>query len=132
MDSGYYPYYFYLLESLATVRSAVLLLELDNWEFLMHACFVNLFDAVKQSHPSILKQYIKEIFEQLLDECELVREIIVVEILERFDNTKDGIKFPAAKEIASAVLVAAASKLEPFVCQVLFYLIFAFIYILCH
>lgn len=71
-DGIYYNYHYFLLESLSTVKSVVLIFDLPHADLLQKEIIQTALDMM---HPSLLKNvrlYLLELVQTLLDECDQV------------------------------------------------------------
>lgn len=91
-DGIYYNYHYFLLESLSTVKSVVLIFDLPQADLLQREIIQMALDMM---HPSLLKNvrlYLLELVQTLLDECdhvpvEIVSDLFVPQIS---SNTTSG------------------------------------------
>lgn len=111
-DSSYFQFHFYLLESLASVRSILLILETTDeaWCNLMLRCFQTLLNSLSPKHSVSVKQLVRESLLMLVDECDFVPPLVVALLMERVFE-KGG--------IVGELLAKCATKIEPFICRYL-------------
>lgn len=79
-DGIYYNYHYFLLESLSTVKSVVLIFDLPQADLLQREIIQMALDMM---HPSLLKNvrlYLLELVQTLLDECDQVPVEIVSDL----------------------------------------------------
>ena len=80
-DGIYYNYHYFLLESLSTVKSIVLIFDLPQADILQREIFQMALDMM---HPSLLKNvrlYLLELVQTLLEECDQVSVELVSDLL---------------------------------------------------
>lgn len=80
-DGIYYNYHYFLLESLSTVKSVVLIFDLPQADILQREIIQMALDMM---HPTLLKNvrlYLLELVQTLLDECDQVPVELVSELL---------------------------------------------------
>ncbi|KAI9100571.1 armadillo-type protein [Phlyctochytrium arcticum] len=112
-DSPYFSYYNFLLDSLSTVRSIILLNDLDAEE-LIKDYFRNFFDIVKPEFPKDVYNYIVDILQQLVEEIPQLPQELVDIILTAFQKKKEN---PAAFKLAADLCNSCPTKLQRYVCQ---------------
>ena len=79
-DGIYYNYHYFLLESLSTVKSVVLIFDLPQADILQREIIQMALDMM---HPSLLKNvrlYLLELVQTLLDECDQVPVELVTDL----------------------------------------------------
>jgi hypothetical protein len=80
-SSPFYNYHYFLLESLSTVKSIVLIFDLPQGESLQRDIIQMALDMM---HPSLLKNvklYLLELVQTLLEECDQISVDLVVDLL---------------------------------------------------
>ncbi|OIR58912.1 MAG: cohesin-associated protein Pds5 [Amphiamblys sp. WSBS2006] len=97
-EGTYYPMHFYLVESLATVKSAVLLHELEQRDELLGLFLDALFGAIRKSHHRHVRLCILEIAQTLLDEAVQVAPDTIALLLGRLAE-KDSMSAALAGDI---------------------------------
>lgn len=115
-NSPHFTEYFYLLESLSTVKSAVLIVDLPNADEVMADLFRDFFDNISSELSKNAQFYMVDILQQLIDECAAVPsdvlEIILVQFLNkrRLDNS-------AAYQAAVTLCRNTADRLQKYFAQ---------------
>ena len=123
VDGTYYQQYHYLLESLATVESVVLLADIpDKGEALATELFRTLFEGVNRTARRGTESHIVSIMTQLIDELPHLPSEVTDLILAQFLHSRASKKAnfnvdPAAYDIAKAVCNNCADRLQRNVCQ---------------
>lgn len=123
VEGTYFQQYHYLLESLATVESVVLLGDIDKGDQMIVEIFRIFFDIANDgsSRPKI-EEYMISIMTQLIDEIQQLRIEVLETLLAQLIKPRSGRKHAftktnAAYEIAKAVFVNCADRLQRNVCQ---------------
>ncbi|KAI9343084.1 armadillo-type protein [Zopfochytrium polystomum] len=115
LESPYFPNYFYLLESLSTVKSVVLVLDL-NAEELVVQFFKDIFQLVRPDFQKNVYGFLLDILQQLVEECQFLNSEVVDTIISQF-NTKRRAENSAAFQMAVDLCNNATDKLQRYVCQ---------------
>ncbi len=128
-DSTYFEQYFGLLESLATVKSIILVSDLPNCEDLISQIFRMFFDIIKPESPKNVEFFMCEILVQLVDEATTIPTEVLDYILAQFlraktanassQSSKDGIvlSIPPAYNMAKQVCQSCSDRLQRYVGQ---------------
>lgn len=122
-DSPYYPQYFYLLESLATVESVVLLGDIDKSDSIIVDLFQSFFDVVQVEHNrTSTDDYMIRIMSQLIDEIGQLPQDVLAVLLSQVNVPHDKkrhafIGDESASKMATAVFRKCADRLQTSVCQ---------------
>ena len=86
-DASYYNEYFHLLESLSTVKSVVLVCDLQNADELMVDIFRDFFALVRRDLAKKIEIFMADILVALIDECQSlpsdVLEVIMAQFLDK-------------------------------------------------
>ncbi|KAI0075977.1 ARM repeat-containing protein [Panus rudis PR-1116 ss-1] len=115
-DSPYYNEYFHILESLAEVKSVVLVCDLPNADELLAEIFRGLFTLVRHDLAKNIEQYMAEILIALIDECQSLPSEVLECIMAQFMDKNARMDQPAYR-LAVTVCNATADKLQRNVCQ---------------
>lgn len=113
-DGIYYNYHYFLLESLSTVKTVVLIFDLPRAELLQREIIQM---ALEMMHPSILKNvrlYLFELVQTIIDECdqvpvELISDLFVPYLVS--ENNKESHN-ELAKNFIHEVIKQCADKLQ--------------------
>ena len=99
VDSSYYNEYFHLLESLSTVKSIVLVCDLDNAEELMTDIFRDFFGMVRRDLAKKIEIFMAEILVALIDECQVLpAEVLEILMAQFMDENAVNIRmFPVSR-----------------------------------
>ncbi|KAJ7755342.1 armadillo-type protein [Mycena maculata] len=115
-DSLYYTEYFDLLESLSTVKSVVLVCDLQNADELMLEFFKSFFILVRRDLPKKMEMFISEILVALIDECQALPGDVLDTVLAPFMDKNTRLDQPAYR-LAVQVCNETADKLMRHVSQ---------------
>lgn len=123
VEGTYFQQNHYLLESLATVESVVLLGDIDKGDQLIVEVFRTFFDIASdgQRRPKI-DDYMISIMTQLIDEVQQLGTEVLEILLAHMMKPRSGRKHAFAKnnvayDIAKAVFINCADRLQRNVCQ---------------
>lgn len=83
-DSAYYDQYFYLLESLSTVKSVVLVCDLNDSDELMVEVFRDFFALVRRDLAKNIEMFMADILVALIDETQSVPSEVLETIMSQF------------------------------------------------
>ncbi|KNC98061.1 uncharacterized protein SPPG_09381 [Spizellomyces punctatus DAOM BR117] len=114
-NGPYFSFYYYLLDSLSTVKSVVLVADL-NAEDLIVDFFRNFFDLIKPDFTKNVYICMVDILQQLVDECHHLPQDVIDIILSSF-RQKRQVERPAAFKMAADLCNACPDKLQRYVCQ---------------
>ncbi|KAJ7096724.1 armadillo-type protein [Mycena belliarum] len=115
-DAPYYTEYFHLLESLSTVKSVVLVCDLQNADELMTEIFRDFFGLVQRDLPKKIEMFLSDILVALIDECQGLPPEVLDTILTQFMN-KNTRADKSPYNLAVQVCNATADKLTRSVSQ---------------
>ncbi|KAJ3090605.1 hypothetical protein HK102_003231 [Quaeritorhiza haematococci] len=113
--SPFFSHYFYLLESLSTVKSVVLVADL-NAEDLIVEIFQDFFDIIRPDLSKNVHMCMLDILQQLAEECVHLPTSVIDTILLQFRKKRQK-ENPAAYQLAVDLCNAATDKLQRYVCQ---------------
>ncbi|ORY83920.1 hypothetical protein BCR37DRAFT_378936 [Protomyces lactucae-debilis] len=122
-EGPYYPQYYYLLESLATVESIVLVCDLpEKSEALVADFFEALFATIREDQRKNTEAHMISIMSQLVNEAPIVPESVITLLLDQFRQSEVSkkrtfSKARASREVAAAVMNNCADRLQRNVCQ---------------
>lgn len=80
-DGIYYNYHYFLLESLSTVKTIVLIFDLPQADLLQREIIQLALDMMHPSLPKNVRLYLLELVQTLLDECDQIPVDLVVDLL---------------------------------------------------
>ncbi|KAG0138827.1 hypothetical protein HOY82DRAFT_544971 [Tuber indicum] len=83
-ENPYYQQYLYLLESLASVKSVVLISDIPNGEAITLKIFTTFFDLAKPGGPKNVEYQMTDILIQLIEECNSLPTEVVDIIVAQF------------------------------------------------
>ncbi|KAG8885366.1 hypothetical protein FRB97_001441 [Tulasnella sp. 331] len=83
-DAPYYSQYFYLLESLASIKSIVLVCDLPQADDLMTEIFRDVFDLVRQDVAKNVELFLADVLVSLIDEAQTLPAELLDVILSQF------------------------------------------------
>ncbi|EKM75631.1 hypothetical protein AGABI1DRAFT_132023 [Agaricus bisporus var. burnettii JB137-S8] len=110
--SAYHNQYFSLLESLSTVKSAVLVCDLPSGDELMNEFFTTFFYIVRRGTANKkMESFMGDILIAILDECQSVPQTVLDTILAQFMD-KDPRPEQPAYRLAVTVCNAVSDKLQ--------------------
>ncbi|KAJ3163478.1 hypothetical protein HDU86_000057 [Geranomyces michiganensis] len=112
-DGPYFSKYFALLDSLSTVKSVVIVADL-NADDLVIAYFKNFFDLLKHDLSKAVTMAMLDILQQLVDECHTLPQDVTDLILKCFRKKAER---PNAYKMASDLCNASPERLQRYVCQ---------------
>ncbi|KAJ1650032.1 Sister chromatid cohesion protein pds5 [Dispira simplex] len=115
-DDPLFPLYFYLLESLSTVKSVVLVVDLAQPEELITDFFRLFFDIIQPSQSRNMQLCMVDILIQLVEESTTVPQEVVDILLAQFLKKRQ-LANPAAYQLACDLCNAATDRLQKYVCQ---------------
>ncbi|KAI8816533.1 armadillo-type protein [Fimicolochytrium jonesii] len=111
--SAYYQMCFYLLDSLSTVKSVVLVADL-NADDLVVDYFRSFFDLLRHDLTKSVTMAMVDILQQLIDESHHIPQEVVELILSFFRKPDDR---PSAYKMATDLCNSCPEKLQRYVCQ---------------
>ncbi|KAJ7487778.1 armadillo-type protein [Mycena latifolia] len=115
-DAPYYTEYFHLLESLSTVKSVVLVCDLQNADELMVEIFRDFFQLMRRDLPKKIEMFLSDILVALIDECQALPAEVLETIIAQFMDKHARLEQPAYR-LAVQVCNATADKLQRHVSQ---------------
>ncbi|KAJ7810116.1 armadillo-type protein, partial [Mycena leptocephala] len=115
-DSPYYTEYFHLLESLSTVKSVVLVCDLQNADELMVEIFRDFFQLVRRDLAKKIEMFVADILVALIDECQVLPAEVLETIMAQFMDKNARLEQPAYR-LAVQVCNSTADKLNRHVSQ---------------
>ncbi|QRV81905.1 sister chromatid cohesion protein [Ceratobasidium sp. AG-Ba] len=115
-EAPYYNEYFYLLESLASIKSIVLVCDIPAADELLSTIFRNIFDLVAISLPKNVEMFMSEILIALIDECATVPQEVLETILAQFIPTNGQSDTPGYR-LSVGVCTQTSDKLQRHVAQ---------------
>ncbi|KDQ08190.1 hypothetical protein BOTBODRAFT_118968 [Botryobasidium botryosum FD-172 SS1] len=115
-DSPYYNEYFYLLESLSSIKSVVLVCDLPHADELMTEIFRDFFDLVRSDLPKNVEMFISDILVALIEETASLPSDVLETIMAQFLSKNARVEQPAYR-LAVDVCNATADRLQRNVCQ---------------
>ncbi|KAJ7432911.1 armadillo-type protein [Mycena galericulata] len=115
-DSPYYTEYFHLLESLSTVKSVVLVCDLQNADELMLEIFRGFFQLVRRDLAKKIEMFLSDILVALIDECQTLPAEVLETLLAQFMDKNTRLDQPAYR-LAAQVCNSTADKLTRYVSQ---------------
>ncbi|KAJ1912535.1 Sister chromatid cohesion protein pds5 [Tieghemiomyces parasiticus] len=115
-DGPDFPLYFYLLESLSTVKSVVLVVDLPNPEPLIVEFFRLFFDLTHPDQSRNLQLCMVDILQQLVEEASAVPQEVVDILLAQFLKKRQTAN-PAAHQLACDLCNAATDILQKYIGQ---------------
>ncbi|KAG9124967.1 hypothetical protein FRC07_009533 [Ceratobasidium sp. 392] len=89
-DAPYYNEYFYLLESLASIKSIVLVCDIPAADELLCTIFRNIFDLVPLGLPKNVESFMSEILVALIEECATLPPEVLEILLAQFLPARNG------------------------------------------
>lgn len=113
--SAYFSYYFYLLESLATVRTVVLVLDVSNSDQLVVKIFKNFLADIPSCTSKEVRLFFLEILKQLIEESDLV-SLDLIEFLVNTVEKEERSTYSYC--LALDTLAISADKIQPQICQI--------------
>ncbi|KAJ3292814.1 hypothetical protein HDU76_007122, partial [Blyttiomyces sp. JEL0837] len=114
-EGPYFVHYVSLLESLSTVKSVVLVTDL-NAEDLVTKIFKEFFDLVRLDFQKNVYAYMLDILQQLVEECAALNHDIIDAILHQFTKKRRGENI-AAHQLAVDLCNNTTDKLQRYICQ---------------
>ncbi|CAE6505628.1 unnamed protein product [Rhizoctonia solani] len=115
-DAPYYNEYFYLLESLASIKSIVLVCDIPAADELLCTIFRNIFDLVPIGLPKNVEMFMAEILVALIDECASLPSEVLEILLAQFLPARTRTDSPAYR-LSIGVCTRTADKLQRHVAQ---------------
>ncbi|KAG8711503.1 hypothetical protein FRC11_002628, partial [Ceratobasidium sp. 423] len=115
-DAPYYNEYFYLLESLASIKSIVLVCDIPAADELLCTIFRNMFDLVPMGLPKNVEMFMAEILVALIDECASLPSEVLEILLAQFLPARTRTDSPAYR-LSIGVCTRTADKLQRHVAQ---------------
>lgn len=115
-DAPYYNEYFYLLESLASIKSIVLVCDIPAADELLCTIFRNIFDLVPLGLPKNVEMFMSEILVALIDECASLPSEVLEILLAQFLPARSSTDSPAYR-LSIGVCTRTADKLQRHVAQ---------------
>ncbi|KAL9541955.1 hypothetical protein MBANPS3_008853 [Mucor bainieri] len=112
-----FPYYFYLLENLQSVKTFLLLGEIDNAEDIVFPMVAEFFDVTaKATLPRNVELCMTDVLIQLIEDVNILGQEMTELILEQFDQFDKGSKNPAYL-MTLDICYACTSSLQRRICQ---------------
>lgn len=94
--ASYYQQYIYLLDSLSTVKSVVLISDIPDSEHIILDLFTSFFDIAKPDGSKNVEYHMTDILIQLIDECNSlptgVVDIIMIQFLRNSPSSNEPVK----------------------------------------
>ncbi|KAG8890975.1 hypothetical protein FRB98_002995 [Tulasnella sp. 332] len=115
-DAPYYSQYFYLLESLASIKSIVLVCDLPQADDLMTEIFRDVFDLVRQDVAKNVELFLADVLVSLIDEAQTLPAELLDVILSQFMQKPSKTPHPAHK-LAIDICWRTSERLQRNVCQ---------------
>ncbi|CAE6427478.1 unnamed protein product [Rhizoctonia solani] len=115
-DAPYYNEYFYLLESLASIKSIVLVCDIPAADELLCTIFRNIFDLVPMGLPKNVEMFMAEILVALIDECASIPSEVLEILLAQFLPARTRTDSPAYR-LSIGVCTRTSDKLQRHVAQ---------------
>ncbi|CAE6540975.1 unnamed protein product [Rhizoctonia solani] len=115
-NAPYYNEYFYLLESLASIKSIVLVCDIPAADELLCTIFRNIFDLVPMGLPKNVEMFMAEILVALIDECASLPSEVLEILLAQFLPARTRTDSPAYR-LSIGVCTRTADKLQRHVAQ---------------
>ncbi|KAL1924376.1 uncharacterized protein VTP21DRAFT_7411 [Calcarisporiella thermophila] len=106
----------YLLESLSTVKSVVLIADLDDADQMIVEVFRDFFDIMSPQLPEEVRKYMSDILELLIEECAPLPQDAVVIILAQFLKKRQQ-ENPVAYQLAAGLCRACTDRLQRYIGQ---------------
>ncbi|KAJ1548687.1 hypothetical protein HK405_000608, partial [Cladochytrium tenue] len=114
-DSPYFVQYFYLVESLSTVKSVVLVADL-NAEDLVERIFKDFFDLIRPDIQKNIYNFLLDILHQLVEECQVLSQEVVETVVDQMTQARRA-ENSAAHQLAVDLCNLASDKLQRPICQ---------------
>ena len=103
-ENPYYQQYLYLLESLASVKSVVLISDIPNGETITLKIFTTFFDLAKPDGPKNVEYQMTDILIQLIEECNsLPTEVVDIIVAQFFRVNQAALQNLAGKKAKPGV-----------------------------
>ncbi|RPA93174.1 hypothetical protein L873DRAFT_1816416 [Choiromyces venosus 120613-1] len=103
-ENPYYQQYLYLLESLASVKSVVLISDIPNGEAITLKIFTTFFDLAKPDGPKNVEYQMTDILIQLIEECNsLPTEVVDIIVAQFFRVNQAALQNLAGKKAKPGV-----------------------------
>ncbi|KAI7872829.1 armadillo-type protein [Spinellus fusiger] len=97
-----FHHFFYLLESLSTVKSIIIIADLDNAEQLSAQLFTDFFSAISVNMPRNVQVCMTDILIQLVEEVGALSQEVIELILDQFLAKEKGASYTMALDICFA------------------------------
>ncbi|KAJ7599219.1 armadillo-type protein [Mycena floridula] len=110
-DSSYYSQYFYLLESLSTVKSVVLVCDLPNADEVLRDIFRDFFKLIHRDLPRKMETFMGDILAALIDEAQSLPSQVLNILMAQFMDKNAGPEH-APYRLTVQVCQEAAAKLQ--------------------
>jgi sister chromatid cohesion protein PDS5 len=111
----YFSNYFYLLDSMSTIKSVVLLADL-NQDALIIEVFKDFFDIVNPKMTQTVQVCLRDILHQLIEEMSYLPQQVVDTIISHFSVKKQKSN-PASFRLACDLCTLMEDKFQRYVCQ---------------
>ncbi|KAI8615015.1 armadillo-type protein [Chytriomyces sp. MP71] len=111
-DGPYFENYYYLLESLAVVKSIILLTDLNADELIV-SLFRDIFSFVRADFQKNVYAFLLQILSCLVDESATLSNEIIEIIIAQFDKPNNNM----CRQLAIDVCNASTDKLQRYICQ---------------
>ncbi|KAJ7160887.1 armadillo-type protein [Mycena filopes] len=115
-DSPYYTEYYHLLETLSTVKSVILVTDLQNSDELMVEIFRDFFQIVRRDLPKKIEMFFSDILVVLIEESQVLPSEVLDTIMAQFSDKHARQEQPAYR-LAVQVCNLTADKLQRHVSQ---------------
>nr|GAT42782.1 predicted protein [Mycena chlorophos] len=115
-DPAYYTEYYHLLQSLAEVKSVVLVCDLPNADDIIKEVFTSFFQMVQRDLQKKVEMFLAEILIALIDEAQTIPTDVLDLIMSQFKDKQAFLEQPSYR-LAVQVCNATADKLQRHVSQ---------------
>ncbi|KAK4057405.1 Sister chromatid cohesion protein pds5 [Microbotryomycetes sp. JL221] len=115
-EDPHFSQYFYLIESLSSVKSIVLICDLEGSDELMRDVFKQAFDALNSKSPKNVEICLADILLQLIEESSTISQDVVEILIAQF-LPKAVKERKASHRLAIDVCTGSSDKLQRYVCQ---------------
>ncbi|KAG8906739.1 hypothetical protein FRB99_006230 [Tulasnella sp. 403] len=116
-DAPYYAEYFYLLESLSSIKSIVLVCDLPQADDLMIEIFREFFDLIRHDMAKNVELFMADILVSLIDEAQTLPQELLDIILAQFMLKPLQKVPPPPQRLAVEVCTRTSERLQRSVCQ---------------
>ncbi|KAG9013484.1 hypothetical protein FRB94_002559 [Tulasnella sp. JGI-2019a] len=115
-DAPYYAQHFYLLESLASIKSIVLVCDLPQADDLMTEIFRDFFDLMRQDMAKNVEMFVADVLVSLIDEAQSLPAELLEVVLSQFMQKPSKSPLPAHR-LAADVCSRTSERLQRNICQ---------------